>query len=79
MIIYDNEFNKTKENMKLYQARVKLNHNITYYLTSHNDKGKLKHTLGEMPFSAFSWFSRKISMQVLNVIKDALMLPKKSK
>ena len=36
-------------------------------------------TFGEIPFSAFPWFSLSISMQVLSVIKDALMLPKESK
>ena len=36
-------------------------------------------TFGEMPFSAFPWFSLRISMQVLSVIKDALMLPKEHK
>ena len=36
-------------------------------------------TFGEMPFSAFPWFSLRISMQVLSVIKDALILPKEGK
>lgn len=36
-------------------------------------------TFREMPFSAFPWFSLRISMQVLSVIKDALMLPEESK